>query len=200
MHKRSIAIAAIVLGLATLPTLAIAQKTATAVFAGGCFWTTESQFEKMPGVISAVSGFTGGQKRNPTYKEVVAGGTGHLESVRVTYDPRKVSYRQLVDQFWRNIDPTDQRGQICDFGASYRTAIFYSTEEERQAVVASKAAIDTGQRKGKITTQIRAAETFWPAGKEHQDFARLNRAQYAEYARVCNREPVLAKVWADAPR
>ena len=200
MRMRSGGIAVIALGLAVLPGLANAQKTATAIFAGGCFWTTEYQLEKMPGVIRAESGFTGGTKRNPTYKEVVAGGTGHLESVRVTYDPSKTSYRQLVDQFWRTIDPTDQRGQICDFGSSYRTAVFYSNEAEREAALASKAAIDTGSRKGRIATELRAAQAFYPAGQEHQNFARLNPAQYKEYARVCNREPVLARVWADAPR
>jgi methionine-S-sulfoxide reductase len=200
MLKRTLIIAAAAASLAVLPGLASAQRTASAVFAGGCFWTTEYQLEKIPGVISATSGFSGGQKANPTYNEVVRGNTGHLEAVRVVYDPSKVSYRQLADQFWRTIDPTDDHGQACDKGFNYRTAIFYANDAERQAALASKAAVDTGARKGRIVTQIRAAAPFYAAGPEHQDYAKRNPQDYARYARGCGRDQILARVWADSPR
>lgn len=182
------------------PAFAQAQRTATAVFAGGCFWTVEHKFEDVPGVISAVSGYSGGTEKNPTYAAVSQHRTSHLEAVKVTYDPSKISYRKLVDNYWRMIDPTDNTGQACDKGGNYRTAIFVANDAERQAAMASKAAVDDGARRGKIVTAIRQAQTFWPAEAEHQDFAKLHAADYARYNRGCGRDVLLAKIWADKPK
>lgn len=189
--------AALMTSVLAAPGAAQGPRTARAVFAGGCFWTVEYRFEQIPGVTSAVSGFSGGDERNPRYEDVVAHRTGHLEAVEVTYDPRRISYRQLVDRFWRMIDPTDAGGQACDRGDNYRTAVFTSNAAEREAALASKAAIDTGPRRGKIVTEIRAAKPFWPAGREHQDFYKTNAATYQRYDAGCRRGDVLARVWAD---
>lgn len=195
--RKSLFVLGAAITLVGLPALAQPARTATAIFAGGCFWTTEYQMEKIPGVIRAVSGFSGGDERNPKYEDVYKGRTGHLEAVQVTYDPSRISYRQLVDRFWRTIDPTDDFGQACDKGPGYRTAIFYSSEAERQAAEASKAAIDDGPRKGRIVTRIRPAKAFWPADAEHQDFARRNPAHYEDYREGCGRDRILARLWAD---
>ncbi|HEX8569463.1 MAG TPA: peptide-methionine (S)-S-oxide reductase MsrA [Caulobacteraceae bacterium] len=176
--------------------LASAQpKLETAVFAGGCFWCTEADFEKMPGVVSAVSGYTGGSERNPTYEQVVAKRTGHLEAVRVTYDPSKVTYGALVTQFWRTIDPTDAGGQFCDRGATYRTAVFVSDPAQRRAAEASKAL--TQKRLGKpVVTEIRTLGRFWPAEGYHQDYARKNPLRYKVYRQGCGRDARLKGLWA----
>lgn len=166
----------------------------TAVFAGGCFWSTEANFEAMPGVVSAVSGFAGGRVANPSYEQVVRGGTGHLEAVRVTYDPARISYRQLVDRFWRTIDPTDANGQFCDRGASYRTAVF-ATAAQRPAAEASRAAAMTALTGKRFVTPVLNAARFWPAEAYHQDFARLNPVRYAGYSRFCGRAARLRAVW-----
>jgi peptide-methionine (S)-S-oxide reductase len=198
LRRRFIALAGSLLaGALAMPPVASAQRAGTAVFAGGCFWTVEYGFEKIPGVISAVSGYSGGAERNPTYKDVAGARTGHLEAVKVTYDPSRISYRQLVDAFWRMIDPTDDQGQACDIGPSYRTAIFVGSPAERAAAEASKAAIDTGSRKGKIVTRILAQKTFWPAEFEHQDFAKKHPADYEDYRVGCGRDRILARIWAD---
>lgn len=165
-----------------------------AVFAGGCFWSTESAFEQMPGVVSAVSGFAGGRVANPTYDAVVRGGTGHLEAVQVTYDPARISYRALVDRFWRTIDPTDARGQFCDRGASYGTAVF-ANAAQRPAAEASRAAAVQVIGADRFVTPVRAAARFWPAGAEHQDFARRNPVRYGGYSRFCGRGPRLRALW-----
>jgi peptide-methionine (S)-S-oxide reductase len=165
-----------------------------AVFAGGCFWSTESNFEHMPGVVSAVSGFAGGRTANPTYDQVVRGGTGHLEAVQVTFDPARISYRALVDRFWRTIDPTDPRGQFCDRGASYGTAVF-ATPAQRVAADASRAAAVRVIGSDRFVTPVRDAARFWPAGAEHQDFARRNPVRYGGYSRFCGRSERLRQVW-----
>ena len=165
-----------------------------AVFAGGCFWSTESNFEHMPGVVSAVSGFAGGRTANPTYEQVVAGGTGHLEAVQVTFDPARISYRALVDRFWRTIDPTDARGQFCDRGASYGTAVF-ATPVQRPVADASRAAAIRVIGADRFVTPVRAAARFWAAGPEHQDFARRNPVRYGGYSRFCGRPERLRQVW-----
>lgn len=165
-----------------------------AVFAGGCFWSTEASFEQVPGVVSAVSGFAGGRTSRPTYEQVVAGGTGHLEAVQVTFDPARVSYRALVDRFWRTIDPTDARGQFCDRGASYGTAVF-ATSAQRPAADASRAAAVRLIGPNRFVTPVRAATRFWPAGAEHQDFARRNPVRYGGYSRFCGRAARLREVW-----
>lgn len=167
-----------------------------AVFAGGCFWSVEAAFERMPGVTAAVSGFAGGSTANPSYEQVVRGGTGHLEAVRVTYDPAQISYRQLVDAFWRTIDPTDAGGQFCDRGASYGTAVF-ATAAQRPAAEASRAEAAAVIGEGRFRTPVRPAARFWPAGAEHQDFARRNPVRYGGYSRFCGRAARLAQVWGD---
>lgn len=166
----------------------------TAVFAGGCFWSVEANFEAMPGVVSAVSGFSGGRTTNPSYDEVVRGGTGHLEAVQVTFDPARITYRQLVDRFWRTIDPTDAAGQFCDRGATYRTAVFASAAQ-RPAAEASRAAAAAALTGKTFVTPVLNAARFWPAEAYHQDFARLNPVRYAGYSRFCGRTARLRAVW-----
>lgn len=201
MTRRPFAFLAILLAAACGPTddagsaAAPQGPTQTAVFAGGCFWSVEKNFEDMPGVVSAVSGFAGGRTASPTYEQVVRGGTGHLEAVRVTFDPRRISYRQLVDRFWRTIDPTDEGGQFCDRGAPYGTAVF-ATAAQRPAAEASRAAA-AGQVRG-FATPVRDAVQFWPAGAEHQDFARRNPVRYGGYSRFCGRDARLRTIWGQA--
>ena len=167
---------------------------AAAVFAGGCFWCTEADFEKMPGVRSAVSGYAGGREANPTYEQVSREQTGHLEAVRVTYDPAKISYQALVDRFWPTIDPTDNGGQFCDRGSSYRTAVFVGTPAQRKVAEASRARAQ--KRLGKpIVTQVRDATRFWPAEGYHQDFAKKNPLRYHTYRRGCGRDARLRGLW-----
>lgn len=168
----------------------------TAVFAGGCFWSAEKAFDGFPGVQSAVSGFVGGRTANPTYEQVVRGGTGHMEAIRVTFDPRVVSYRALVDRYWRTIDPTDPDGQFCDRGGSYGTAVF-ATAEQRPAAVASRDAAMRLLRK-QFTTPVLAVQRFWPAGAEHQDYARRHRAHYEAYRAGCRRPERLRAIWGAA--
>lgn len=165
-----------------------------AVFAGGCFWSTEANFEHMPGVVAAVSGYAGGRTANPTYDQVVRGGTGHLEAVQVTFDPARISYRALVDRFWRTIDPTDAAGQFCDRGANYGTAVF-ATTAQRPAAEASRAAAARIIGAERFVTPVRAATRFWPAEAEHQDFARRNPVRYGGYSRFCGRPERLRQVW-----
>lgn len=167
-----------------------------AVFAGGCFWSVESNFEHMPGVVAAVSGFAGGRVANPTYDQVVRGGTGHVEAVQVTFDPARISYRQLVDRFWRTIDPTDPDGQFCDHGASYGTAVF-ATPAQKPAADASRRAAVAAIGADRFVTPVRDAVRFWPAEDYHQDFARLNPVRYAGYSRFCGRAARLRAVWGE---
>ncbi len=165
-----------------------------AVFAGGCFWSVEANFEQMPGVVAAVSGFAGGRVASPTYDQVVRGGTGHLEAVEVTFDPARISYRQLVDRFWRTIDPTDPDGQFCDQGAAYATAVFASPTQ-KPAAEASRRAAAAQIGAARFVTPIRDAVRFWPAEDYHQDFARLNPVRYGGYSRFCGRGARLRAVW-----
>ena len=171
--------------------------TASAVFAGGCFWSTESAFEHMPGVVSATSGFSGGRTANPTYEQVGGGGTGHLESVRVVYDPRQISYASLVTRFLRTIDHTDPDGQFCDQGDQYRTAIFVANAAERRAAEAAKAEA-ARQLRVSVVTAIRPASAFYAAEDYHQDFARRNPTRYGMYRRGCGRDARLQQVWSRA--
>jgi|TARA_R110002124_G_scaffold53466_1_gene153340 peptide-methionine (S)-S-oxide reductase len=169
----------------------------TAIFAGGCFWSVEANFEHMPGVVTAVSGFTGGRTRNPTYDQVVRGGTGHVEAVQVRFDPARISYRELVDRFWLTIDPTDADGQFCDRGAAYRTAVFASAAQKPVAEASRRtAAARLGQ--ARWVTPVQDAVRFWPAERHHQDFARLNPVRYAGYTRFCGRSARLRAVWGGA--
>jgi peptide-methionine (S)-S-oxide reductase len=180
--------AAAVFATAASPALAA---TKTAIFAGGCFWTMEKAFEATPGVVEAVSGYGGGTMRSPTYENH----EGYLESVKVTYDPAKISYAQLVDAFYHHIDPTDPSGQVCDKGPTYRTAVFVSTPEERQVAEAEKARVQAFMH-APITVSTRPTTTFVPAENYHQDFAKKNPLAYERYRIGCGRDRVLAVVWA----
>jgi peptide-methionine (S)-S-oxide reductase len=167
---------------------------ATATFAGGCFWCVESDFDKMPGVISTTSGYTGGSVENPSYQQVSAGNTGHAESVEVVYDPAKVSYAQLLDYFWHHIDPTLQNRQFCDVGEEYRTAIFMRNDEERRQAEASKQKVEA-QLKQPVFTQIVGAGPFYKTEDYHQDFYLKNPTKYKFYRWNCGRDQRLEQLW-----
>ncbi len=170
------------------------KATATAVFAGGCFWCMEPPYDELAGVVSTTSGYTGGQKLNPTYREVSAGGTGHFEAVQVAYDPAKVGYEKLLEVFWRNVDPLDGGGQFCDRGDSYKTAIFYQNEDQKRLAEQSKAGIE--QRLGrKVATEILPAATFYAAEGYHQDYYKKNPIRYKYYRYSCGRDQRLEKLW-----
>lgn len=172
--------------------------TRTAVFAGGCFWCTESDFEKVPGVIEAVSGYTGGHTENPTYEQTSAGGTGHIEAVTVTYDPARVSYGQLLTWFWRHVDPTDAGGQFVDRGDQYRSAIFYADEEQRRLAEASKEKLAASGRFEKpIATDILPRGEFYMAEEYHQDYYKKNPIRYNWYRFNSGRDQFLKKVWGE---
>lgn len=174
------------------------EKNATAVFAGGCFWCTESDFEKVDGVIEAISGYTGGQVKNPTYKQVSAGGTGHIESVKVIYDPAKVSYEKLLDYFWQHVDPTDPGGQFVDRGSQYRSAIFYANDTEKRLAEQSKQRLSaTGRFNKPIVTDILPLGEFYPAEDYHQDYYKKNPIRYNWYRYGSGRDQFLKKTWAD---
>ena len=176
------------------------KATAQAVLAGGCFWCTESDFEKLSGVAEAVSGYTGGEERNPTYKDVSYGRTGHTEAVLVHYDPDRVSYQQLLDYFWRHIDPTDPGGQFVDRGSQYRSAIFYADEAEKSLAEESKAALAASGRFGEpIVTEIVPLGTFYPAEEYHQDFYKKSPLRYNTYRQGSGRDQFLKRVWEAEP-
>ena len=167
-----------------------------ATFAGGCFWCMEEVFEGLDGVVSATSGYTGGHKRNPTYEEVSAGETGHAESVEVIYDPARVTYSKLLEFYWRNIDPTDPRGQFCDKGAQYRSAIFYHDETQKRLAVESKNAVEKSKPfRGPILTEIVPASQFYPAEEYHQNFSQKNPLRYKLYKYNCGRAQRLQELW-----
>jgi peptide methionine sulfoxide reductase msrA/msrB len=168
----------------------------TATFAGGCFWCVESDFEKVDGVAEVISGYTGGQKENPTYEEVSAGGTGHVEAVQVLYDPKKVSYKDLLDVFWRHVDPTDPGGQFVDRGQQYRTAIFYQDEEEKRLAEESKRELEASKRFNKpIVTEILALNGFYRAEDYHQDYYKTHELRYKYYRWNSGRDQFLKKAW-----
>lgn len=188
--------------LAWLPLWACAQgvaapaPAAVATFGGGCFWCVEEAFDKVPGVLATVSGYMGGKTRNPTYAQVSTGSTGHNEVVQVTYDPARVSYAQLLDAFWRNIDPTQANGQFCDHGSQYRSEIFFHDDSQRRLAEASKAALQKNRPfAGDIQTLITRAGPFYPAEDYHQDYYRKNPARYNYYKAACGREARLKELW-----
>jgi peptide methionine sulfoxide reductase msrA/msrB len=185
-----------------LPLLAVqagagkAVRLEKATFAGGCFWCMVPPFEKLEGVTEVVSGYTGGHKKNPTYEEVSAGGTGHLESVEITYDPDKVSYEKLLDVFWRQINPTDADGQFVDRGSSYKSAIFYHNEEQKRLAEESKKKLEASGRFDKpVVTEIRPAGPFYRAEEYHQDYWKKNPVRYKFYRYNSGRDQFLQKVW-----
>ncbi len=190
-------------------TASFAKTTETAIFAGGCFWCVEKDFDSVEGVVSTISGFTGGSKDNPSYKDVTSGGTGHYEAVKIDFDPSKVSYQQLVDLFWRSIDPTDDGGQFCDRGHSYRTAVFALNEDQEKIALTSRAEAQEALGMD-IVTQILDAGEFFPAGEYHQGyymsdkriitrFGVLTKAQaYKRYRKACGRDARVKELWGDS--
>lgn len=173
-----------------------APSLARATFAGGCFWCMEPPFDRLPGVVSTTSGYSGGSKLNPTYEEVSAGITGHAEVVQVAYDPAKISYEQLLDVFWKNIDPTTPDRQFCDRGTQYRPAIFFHDESQKRAAEASKRRIEqSGQLSAPIATQIVPLTRFYPAEEYHQDFYKKSPVRYKTYRFGCGRDARLAELW-----
>ena len=180
----------------TAPAPKVDGDVAIATFAGGCFWCVEEAFEKVPGVIRAVSGYTGGTVDKPTYEQVSSKSTGHYESVQVTYDPSKVTYPQLVDWFWHNIDPLDAKGQFCDKGSPYHTAIFTHDATQKKVAEESKQALDaSGRFKEKIATEILPAGPFWVAEDYHQDYYKKNPLRYQYYKTACGRASRLEQIW-----
>jgi methionine-S-sulfoxide reductase len=172
------------------------NKTLTATFAGGCFWCMQPPFEQLKGVTSVMAGYTGGHSKNPTYEEVCTGTTGHAESVQVIYDPSKISYDELLEVFWRNIDPTSENAQFADHGTQYRTAIFYHNEEQKRLAEASKEKLaKSGKFKKPIVTEIVAASAFYPAEDYHQHYANKNPLHYKAYKYGSGRATFLEKTW-----
>lgn len=169
----------------------------TAIFAGGCFWCMESAFDAVEGVVATTSGYTGGKTKDPTYETVKLGTTGHYESLKVTYDPARVSYEQLLEVFWHNIDPFNPRGQFCDRGSQYRAAIFVSDEERRSAAEESREKI-AARTKHKIVTQILPESTFYEAEEYHQDYYQKNSLKYRYYRYTCGRDQRLREIWGSA--
>lgn len=182
--------------LVALLLIAIPTRAATlekAVFASGCFWCTESDFEKVTGVVSAVSGYIGGRVANPSYEEVSDGGTGHVEAVEVTFDPQKVSYAKLLEVYWHNVDPTDNSGQFCDKGSQYRSAIFYTNDAQRRQAEASK--VNVTKKFGRVYTDIKPASRFYRAEEYHQDYYKKNPVRYRLYRFNCGRDARLKQLW-----
>jgi len=202
-HSRLALVAALALIAVAAPVMASAAKESTApaplakaVFAGGCFWCAETAFEGLPGVKSVVSGFAGGSELNPTYEQVSSGRTGHAESVEITFDPAVITYAKLLDVFWHNIDPTQARGQFCDHGEQYRSAIFYANDAQRRAALESRKRLEASKiLKAPIVTQIAPFTRFWPAEEYHQDYYRKNPVHYQTYRLGCGRDRRLRELW-----
>jgi peptide-methionine (S)-S-oxide reductase len=183
----------------TAITMVMAADFEKATFAGGCFWCMEHPFDEIPGVISVTAGYTGGWKKNPTYEEVSAGGTGHAESVQIIYDPKKVTYEKLLSVYWHNIDPTAKDRQFCDSGHQYRSAIFYHNEEQHRLALQSKALLEKNKPfKGTIETEIVPAGEFYPAEEYHQHYYKKNPIRYKFYRFSCGRDQRLKELWSDA--
>jgi peptide-methionine (S)-S-oxide reductase len=175
-----------------------ATKLEKATFAGGCFWCMEHPFDELPGVASVTSGYTGGQKKNPTYEEVSGGGTGHAEAVQIVYDPAKVSYEKLLSVFWHNIDPTTRDRQFCDVGNQYRSGIFYHNEEQHRLALQSKAQLEkTKTFREPVITEIVQATEFYPAEEYHQHYYKKNPIRYKFYRTSCGRDRRLKELWGD---
>jgi peptide-methionine (S)-S-oxide reductase len=202
----------LIISIILTPTLALAASDSTpkkvapptiqlqkATFAGGCFWCMEHPFDELPGVVSVTSGYTGGVKKNPTYEEVSAGGTGHAESVQIVYDPSKIGYDKLLDRYWHNIDPTVKDRQFCDVGHQYRSAIFYHNEEQHRLAIQSKQALEHSKPfKESVVTEISAAGEFYPAEEYHQHYYKKNPLRYKYYRYNCGRDKRLEELWGKA--
>jgi peptide-methionine (S)-S-oxide reductase len=187
---------AAILAAAVWMTGGAAAAAESAIFAGGCFWCVEEAFDAVPGVVATTSGYTGGTVADPTYQQVSAGGTGHYEAVKVDYDPAKVSYAQLLEVFWRNIDPFDAAGQFCDKGDSYLSAVFVGNDEERALAEAGKAKV-AERFDEPVATEILPEQAFYPAEDYHQDFYKTNPARYKYYKWGCGRAQRLEEIWGE---
>lgn len=175
-----------------------AEDRAIATFAGGCFWCMEPPFDKLDGVLSTTSGYTDGHRKNPTYEEVSAGGTGHTEAVQIEYNPTKISYAQLLEVFWKNIDPTTRDSQFCDHGSQYRSGIYYHNAAQRAAAEASLKALQQNKPfEADIVTELDAASTFYPAEDYHQDYYLKNPIRYKYYRYRCGRDQRLEQLWGE---
>ena len=183
---------------ATTAATGVTAVTAKATFAGGCFWCVESDFDKIPGVISTTSGYTGGKTVKPTYEQVSSNSTGHAEAVEVLYDPAKVTYQRLVEYFWHTIDPTVKDQQFCDKGSPYRSAIYPQNDEQLKIAQASRAALEKSKPfKQPIVTEIALATAFYPAEEYHQDYYKKNPVRYKYYRNGCGRDARLTQLWGD---
>ena len=179
--------------MATNPEL----KTEAAIFAGGCFWCMEPVFDALPGVIAVIPGYIGGSTTDPSYQEVCAGESGHLEAVRVSFDPARIGYRELLAVFWHNIDPTTKNRQFCDFGSQYQSAIFYLDEEQRSAAEESKRSLEESKPFDRpVVTELRPAGRFYPAEEYHHQYYRKNPLNYKQYYETCGRRGRLKELWA----
>lgn len=182
----------------TAPNQNLPQPSATAIFAGGCFWCMQKDFDELKGakgVISTTAGYTGGDVVNPSYEQVSAGGTGHYESVKVVYNPKVISYPQLLTYYWHHIDPTDAEGQFCDKGQQYQSVIFYSDATQKQEALQSKQALIDSGKFSQIATDILPAKPFYPAEDYHQEYYLKNPVHYKFYRYTCGRDQQIAKVW-----
>jgi peptide-methionine (S)-S-oxide reductase len=185
--------------MAKVPPLPPGAEVAT--FAGGCFWCMEPPYDRLDGVYSTISGYMGGQKKNPTYEEVSAGRTGHTEVVQVTFDPKRVSFEKLLETFWMNIDPTVKDRQFCDAGSQYRSEIFWHSEAQRDAATKSKEKLDKNKPfNAPIVTPVTKAAEFWPAEEYHQDYYKKNPIRYNYYRSACGRDGRLKELWGAAPK
>jgi peptide-methionine (S)-S-oxide reductase len=196
--RRLLCVAAVVL-VATAEAVPSGVATEKATFAAGCFWCVEADFDKVPGVVSTMSGYTGGTVKNPSYEQVSSGGTGHTEAVEIVFDPAKVTYAQLLDHFWKNVDPLNAHRQFCDVGDQYRPAIFVHDEAQRRAAEESKARVQ--QRfKQPVVVQIVSAAAFYRAEPYHQDYYKKNAIQYRYYRWSCGRDGRLEELWGKSSR
>ena len=191
------------------PAAPASAATAKAIFAGGCFWCMEPPFDKTEGVISTTSGYVGGSKLKPTYEEVSAGRTGHTEAVEIVYDPKRVTYKQLLEVFWKNIDPVTKDAQFCDHGTQYRSGIFWLDDEQKKLADESKAVLAKGETfgaakpvgfKGGVVTEVTKASQFWPAEDYHQDYYMKNPVRYSYYRNACGRDARLKELWGEVKK
>lgn len=191
------------------PAAPASAATAKAIFAGGCFWCMEPPFDKTDGVISTTSGYIGGPKQRPTYEEVSRGITGHTEAVEIVYDPKRVTYKHLLEVFWKNIDPVTKDAQFCDHGTQYRSGIFWLDDEQKKLADESKAALTKGEAfgsakpvgfKGGVVTEVTKAAQFWPAEEYHQDYYTKNPVRYTYYRTACGRDARLKELWGETKK
>lgn len=186
------------LGTATTALAEAKKDIRIATFAGGCFWCVESDFDHVPGVVKTISGYTGGKTKNPSYRDVTSGGSGHYEAVQIYFDPMKTTYAKLLDVFWRSVDPTDGGGQFCDRGMSYQTAIFANTPEQKELALASKTALEKAKiLKDPIVTPVLDSASFYPAEGYHQNYYKNNSYRYKFYRLSCGRDARIKKLWGD---